>query len=343
MKTIIHLPSWEAIQRVPNDLIAISHLITYSVQTMNGEYAPRVVVYKTRNGMQGHHISHEQLQILQDAVLNDKPLPEFMKSNWQKAQEICDELKECRNSNSHKTIQSRLKKLESDLFPPGHYYDITSVNVPTNKDRLSIIEKKLGVVQSPGDDLGRLENCEFHLKNTYWRLRKLDDEIYPTKKDVEGMPATITYDGWMKRLEEKLGVDLAFTSIDHRLRNIEKAWREKQSREWHYGSKDKMPYTNYTPYVPRCIKHQQAFQDGFRDGFRDGLQEKFGNKTCKYNVGDTLEFHTERGKVIKTIGRVGSLYLFTDGTSECSDWVDKNTCSICKVTPLKPFTPEFSC
>jgi len=353
MKTIIHLPSWEAIQQVPNDIIAISHLITYSVQTMNGEYAPRVVVFKNRMGNEGISISYEQLQILQDAVVNDKPVPEFMKSNCQKAQEICDELRNDRNSNSQKTIQSRLKKLESELFPAGHCYSINSVNTPTNADRLSRIEKKLGVVQSPGDTLGRLETCEFHLKNTHWRLRKLDDEIYPTTKDVEGMPFTTTYDGWMKRLEDKLGVDLAFTSIDHRLKHIEDAWACTKAA---YNGKWNPSIDRMESLEVRITKLEDALiPEGFPTDPTnpelaimrlDRLQKKVGiqhppwslesqieqleyhvyhnitkwkqpSYVAKYHIGDTLEFHNEYGKVTKKIVGIeignGQLYYHVTG------------------------------
>ena len=261
---------------------------------------------------------------------------------------------------------SRLKKLEVELFPAG-YVDCSGLKAFDIPERLSRIEKKLGVVQSPGDDLGRLENCEGMLKITYWRLNRLDREIYPTQKDVDGMSATITLDGWMEKLERKLGVNLAFTDIDHRLKHIEDAWAcTKMSMDKSLNSFDthlikELCKQKEPTYVCGCLKHQQALQDA--------LQEKFGEKKewikspnggynihkiyiPKYKVGDVLDFNYEWGKETRKILEVGTCpyrpestalwYLIEEyaGVYKMCEEVD-NDKSIYKVTPKKTYVPKY--
>jgi hypothetical protein len=224
-------------------------------------------------------------------------------------------------------IISSLVKLEKDILPNG-YVDCPGLlsfsSVPIN-ERLSRIEKKIGVVQSPGDDLGRLENCETHLKITYWRLRKLDEEIYPTQKDVDGTKATVTLDGWMDKLEKKLGVNLAFTDMNHRLKHIEDAWnctkfaldsdkgiqpRYQLGKYWVYQDKSDSPLLMeykgkvtiskpevYAPYVCPPLKHQQDLQNS--------LQDVFGEYVPKYKVGDEIEYKCKGERVTRSIIGVG--------------------------------------
>jgi hypothetical protein len=220
MKSIIHFSSWEDMQRASPSTTRMMHLVTYDVQTMNGEYCPMVAVYKNRDGRHGMRITQEQYRILLDCVLNDKPQPDFMMSDEQKAQKIANDLEY--NRTTRRMWNCRLKKLEDDLFPNMSLCILGECDLM--QVRLSRIEKKLGINQGPGDDLGRIEQCEFYLKNTYWRLNKLDKEIYPTQKDINEMPGVITIDGWCQKFENRLGVNLAFTDLDHRLKHIEDAW-----------------------------------------------------------------------------------------------------------------------
>jgi hypothetical protein len=246
---------------------------------MNGEYNPRVMVYKSRHTTgQGYTITQEQARILQDCVLNNKTPPDFMNLEKLRNQErlyrvgSVEEAREVLNKASNREIldevarrndiNRRLRKLEEDLnvYPDETICPILVVDNVTQ--RLSQIERKLGVVKSPGDDLGRLEQCEFYLKNTYWRLNKLDEEIYPTRKDIYEMPAVITLDGWCQRLETRLGVNLAFTDVNHRLKHIEDAWCCTKAA---------------ASYVCPELKDQKALQDG--------LIDLFGKKTYLKPVG----------------------------------------------------------
>jgi hypothetical protein len=330
MKTILHFTSWEDMNQANKKTILGADLVTYDIQTMNGEYNPRVMVYKSRHTTgQGYTITQEQARILQDCVLNGKTSPDFMNLEKLRNQECLyrvgsvEEAREILNKVSNREIldevarrndiNRRLKKLEDDLFPAG-YVDCTGLetfhSVPV-KERLSRIERKLGVVQSPGDDLGRLEQCEFHLKNVYWRLNRLDEEIYPTRKDIYAMPATITLDGWMEKLEKKLGVNLAFTDMNHRLKHIEDAWSCTKAA---------------ASYVCPVLKDQKELQDA--------LQKQFGDKKIyepKYKPEQKLQ-------VMGAVRTIKNLmlshdcisdtyrwsYIFYDGTHLCCDWVDAN-------------------
>ena len=80
MKTILHFTDRNELKLLNHHILGLAHLITYTVPCMNGDYEDRVVVYKNHAGIQGGEISHSQLKILQDCVLNDKPQPEFMKT-----------------------------------------------------------------------------------------------------------------------------------------------------------------------------------------------------------------------------------------------------------------------
>ena len=225
MKTILHFANQDELNTLPNNILSTAHLVTYGVPCLNSEYTDRVMVYKNRAGNQNICISQEQLSILQDCVLNDKPQPEFMKTQAQKAQDVINRLKEKDNTASF--YKARLAKMEGDLFPSGYVDCPGLISYPYDKieDRFSRIEKILGVVQSPcGISLERLENCEFYLKNIYWRLSKLDNAIYPTQKDVDCMQPVITLAGRVKRLEDKLGINLAFTDLNRSLQHIENVW-----------------------------------------------------------------------------------------------------------------------
>ena len=280
MKTILHFSCEALVLKVPNFIIGTAHLITYSIPCMDGEYREMVKVYRNRAGNHDNLITLEQLRILQDCVLNDKPQPEFMKSNAQKGNDIARDI-----------MFNRIRKLEDDIFPNESLCILVEGNIANI--RLSRIEKKLGVVMSPGDDLGRLETCEFNLKNVYWRLNRLDKEIYPTQKDVDGMKPVITLDSWMLRLEEKLGVTLAFTDMNHRLRHIEDAW---ECTKMIYNGKWN-PNTKEPSYVCPVLKHQQELQDA--------LQKQFGEKKTyepKHQIG---EIYTTKEEVSLSYEIVG--------------------------------------
>jgi hypothetical protein len=376
MKTILHFSCEALVLKVPNFIIGTAHLVTFTVPSMNGEYEDRAIVYKNRAGNQNVCISLEQLRILQDCVLNNKPQPEFMKTNTQKAQEIADELihkrlkkleaalipkdfsidspglpisfrpfrerikritgilgyipmagdgdsaqlsiceallkeKQEGKDNTISFYKVRLAKMEVDLFPSG-YVDLPGLtywNFLPIEVRFSRIERILGVVKSPGEiSLARLENTEYHFYGITTRLGNLEIALFPTRKEIMEMKPVITLEGRFKRLEEKLGVNMAFTDLDHRLKHIEDAWQCTKAM---------------TPYVCPVLKHQQALQDALQDAF---------GKQYKYQIGDTLEFTRNYGKYeTKTITRVGVMYLFGDGVGECSDWVDKSE-SVRKVT-----------
>ena len=318
-----------------------AYLIGYFIDMMDGEYEPRVFVYKNRGGNHGFSITKAQWSILKDCVENDKPQPEFIKTIAQKEKE---------RYNTISIYKSRLAKMEGDLFPSGYcdYPGNKSFESFSLEERFSRIANKLGIELSNEINLDNLEKCEFWLKNIVTRLKRLDAEIYTTIEDVSNIPKATTYDGWIKGIEEKFGIIGCVTrygNLNMRLEKIESAWKlKKETREWHYGSKYKMPYTNgiqfiqslgkydvyqdisyssdssvlmgfkgkvtwlkpeiNAPYVcPVLIKHQEVLQNA--------LQDAFGKKTYvpKYQVGDVLEFHNESCvyKVTRKIIGIGLL------------------------------------
>lgn len=248
--TIKHYESKEAYQTncSGNDIMT-SDLISYSFE---GDY---VFIVKSRYSKNDIIINIPQYLELVNCTLKNKPY----------------DVEEKKSSNDfvRNIWNSRLKKLEDDLFPSG-YADCPGINpwrAAEITERLSRIEKKLGIYKEEGCDLNRLEKCEFSLDHIKLRLNNLDVAVFSTREEIYSMKTVITLDGQFKRLEEKLGVNLAFVDMNHRLKHIEDAWK---AHEWHYGSKNKMPYTKETPYVCLILKHQQALQDA--------LQEKFGEK-----------------------------------------------------------------
>jgi hypothetical protein len=100
----------------------------------------------------------------------------------------------------------------------------------------------LGVIKSSGDiSLDRLENTEYHFYGITTRLGNLDNAIFPTRKEIIDMRPVTTLEGRFKRLEEKLGVNMAFTDLDHRLKHIEDAWScTKLAKETQYVPKYKV-------------------------------------------------------------------------------------------------------
>jgi len=216
MKTILHFSCEALVLKVPNFIIGTAHLITYSIPCMDGEYREMVRVYKNRAGNHGNLITHEQLSILQDCVLNDKPQPVFMKSNAQKGNDIARDI-----------LYDRLCKLEKEVFPSG-YFDCPGLesflSVPFSQ-RLLRMEKKLGVIKSPSCDIGRLENCENLLKSIKEELNILDEKVFSTREDIHKMKSVTTLDGQFKRLEEKLHISTPYDILTERVERIKIAWR----------------------------------------------------------------------------------------------------------------------
>lgn len=339
MKTILHFANQNDLKLLNHHILGLAHLITYTVPCMNGDYEDRVVVYKNRAGNQGKEISHIQLKILQDCVLNDKPQPEFMKSSAQKAQDAIKRMQEKQKQERDDTInfyKHRLEKMEGDLFPSGYIDGPGPVTFPYDKieDRFSRIEKMLGVVKSPGDiSLARLENVEYHFYGITTRLGNLEIAIFPTQKDVDHMRPVITLEGRFKRLEEKLGVNLAFTDLDHRLKHIEYALKYawncmKSYREFERilnttpintkGIQPMLTIGKYVVYQDTSYTSDSSVLMGFKgkvtigkpeinapyvcpvlikhqEALQNALQDAFRKKTYvpKYQVGDVLEFHNE--------------------------------------------------
>lgn len=224
MKTILHFANYDTYNQLGLSISSMAHLITYEI--FFSEYEPiRVKVVKNRNGIQGIDITKEQLLILQDCVVNDKHQPEFMMSNYQKSQKII------REENTRKEVlyiwDSRLRKLEDELFPCG-YRDCDALKNIQNPlcifERLSRIREKLGVELTDECSLDNLEKCEFWLKDLNKRLNNLECDIYPSAEEIFNMKPVTTLDGQLGRLEKKLGVNFIHSTIADRLTRIEATW-----------------------------------------------------------------------------------------------------------------------
>lgn len=291
---VILYESFSDYEKSSKDKIFKAYLVGYKVEVMNGDYAHQIKVVKNRYGNYGINLTQSQWEILIDCVLNDKPQPDFMKT-------ISQEDKE--RDAIINFYKARLAKTEVDLFTAGYVYcpELPSFSSVTIEERFSRIEKILGVNQGPNDiSLARLENMEYHFNGIKTRLGTLENDIFKTFQDVMELKPITTIEGRFKRLEDKLGVDLSFTDLDHRLKHIEDAWNcTKLAREWHYGSKDKMPYTKkgiapiYT--MGKFIVYQDNSDMPVLMPFKGSVTIGKPVINCpyipKYKIGDVLEFH----------------------------------------------------
>lgn len=204
-KIILHLSDFSQVELLPFNLQVMAHLITYDVPE------GYTIVYKSRNCRQGIKITHSQLSILQQCVLNDEQAPEF--TNTIKSE---DSTKKVKKDKLKDIYINRLNTLENDMFNITYYDESIG-------DRIKFIEQELGIISNDEISLDRLEKCEFWFKNMVYRVNKLEESIFNTSEKVHCMRAVLTFEGRLYRLERALKISFDFNlNCLERLYKIEK-------------------------------------------------------------------------------------------------------------------------
>jgi hypothetical protein len=197
-----------------------------------------------------------------------------------------------------------LCKLEEEVFPYG-YVDFprleTFSSVPI-KERISRLEKKLGVVQTPSDDFDRLKNCENCLKSIKKELNILDEKVFSTREDIHDMKPVITIDGQIKRLEDKLGV-LDYNpnaTMLHRWERLKNAWSCRKK----------------STYIPK-------YKAGETVEVKHILLENSPRFVEIWLEQTIAEVKPLNNPITLTIRLT---YIFEDGSKLFCDWADKSDC-----------------